>query len=155
MWSMAAWNTGGGCYLAGIKKGEGFVKSFRFWLAAMALAAPGAALAHHSFAVFFDPEKSVTVTGVVTSFRFTNPHGLITLDVKKPDGSVEHWRAETNAPVILVRRGWTRDIIKPGETVTITGWPSRDGTTYMRLQGVKDADGKTVGTAPFGRQDQN
>ncbi|WP_305097098.1 DUF6152 family protein [Croceibacterium aestuarii] len=120
-----------------------------------ALVLSGAAAAHHSFAVFFDPDKNVTVTGVVTAFRFTNPHGTIALDVKKPDGSVEHWRAETNAPVILVRRGWTRNIIKPGDTITITGWPSRDGTPYMRLQGVKDAAGKSIGTAPFGRQDQS
>ncbi|MXO58445.1 hypothetical protein GRI89_02645 [Altererythrobacter salegens] len=111
--------------------------------------------AHHSFAVFFDPEKSVTVTGVVTAFRFTNPHGTIALDVTNPDGTVEHWRGETNAPVILVRRGWTRDIIKPGETVTLTGWPSRDGKPYMRVSAVTDANGKSIGIAPFGRQDQS
>ncbi|MGX7894322.1 DUF6152 family protein [Tsuneonella sp. HG222] len=114
-----------------------------------------AAVAHHSFAVFFDPSKNVTVTGTVTAFRFTNPHGTIALDVKKADGKIEHWRAETNAPVILTRRGWTRTSVKPGETVTITGWPARDGKPYMRLSEVKDAAGKTVGHAPFGRQDQS
>ena len=114
-----------------------------------------AAQSHHSFAVFFDPDKSVTVSGVVTAFRFTNPHGTIALDVKKPDGKIEKWRAETNAPVILVRRGWTRDSIKPGDTVTITGWPSRDGSPYMRLSEVKDSAGKAIGHAPFGRQDQS
>ena len=122
---------------------------------AAALALPGAALAHHSFAVFFDPSKTITVTGKVTSFRFTNPHGTVALDVTGPDGKVEHWRAETNAPVILVRRGWSRDSIKPGETVTISGWPSRDGKPYMRLSEVKDASGKSIGSAPFGRQDQS
>lgn len=131
------------------------MRRFSAVLAALALTVPGAALAHHSFAVFFDPEKTVTVTGVVTAFRFTNPHGTIALDVTKPDGSIEHWRAETNAPVILVRRGWTRDIIKPGDTVTVTGWPARDGKPYMRLSAMKDANGKPIGTAPFGRQDQS
>ena len=49
--------------------------------AAALLALPAAALAHHSFAVFFDPQKSVTITGTVTQFRFTNPHGTVALDV--------------------------------------------------------------------------
>ena len=61
---------------------------------AAALAAAGVAHAHHSFAVFFDPEKSVKVTGKVTSFRFTNPHGTVAINVTKPDGKVEEWRAE-------------------------------------------------------------
>ena len=124
-------------------------------LGAAALALPGAALAHHSFAVFFDADKSVSVTGKVTSFRFTNPHGTVALDVTKPDGTVEKWRAETNAPVILSRRGWTRESMKPGETITIKGWPSRDGRPYLRLMEARDADGKLIGTAPFGRQDQS
>lgn len=124
-------------------------------LGAAALMISGAAMAHHSFAVFFDPSKNVTVTGTVTAFRFTNPHGTIALDVKQPDGTVEHWRAETNAPVILVRRGWTRDVIKPGDTITITGWPARDGKPYLRLSEVKDASGKLVGTAPFRERDQS
>ena len=123
--------------------------------AAAALAATGAAQAHHSFAVFFDPEKSVKVTGKVTSFRFTNPHGTVALDVTRPDGTVEKWRAETNAPVILSRRGWTRASMKPGETITISGWPSRDGRNYLRLMEARDASGKLIGTAPFGRQDQS
>jgi hypothetical protein len=113
------------------------------------------AQAHHSFAAFFDPDKSVTVTGTVTEFRFTNPHGMIALDVKKPDGSIEKWRAETNAPVVLVRRGWTRDVIKPGDVVTIDGWPSRDGRNYMRLRDMKDAHGKPIGAAPFDQKAQS
>jgi DNA/RNA endonuclease YhcR with UshA esterase domain len=124
-------------------------------LAAALLALPATVQAHHSFAAFFDPDKSVTVTGTVTEFRFTNPHGMVALDVKKPDGSIEKWRAETNAPVVLVRRGWTRDVVKPGEVVTIEGWPSRDGRHYMRLRAMKDAAGKPIGTAPFGQKDQS
>src|SRR5690242_18326585 len=88
---------------------------------------PLAARAHHSFAVYFDAGKSVTITGKVTAFRFTNPHGTIVLDVADAQGRVSEWRAETNAPVVLQRRGWTRESVKPGETITIQGWPSRDG----------------------------
>ena len=114
-----------------------------------------AAQAHHSFAVYFDASKDVKITGTVTSFRFTNPHGTIALDVTDAQGRVTHWRAETNAPVVLVRRGWSRDIIKPGETITIEGWPSRDGKAYMRMRRAVDANGRLIGTAPFGQQDQS
>ncbi|MBO0748869.1 MAG: hypothetical protein J2O44_00355 [Porphyrobacter sp.] len=124
-------------------------------LAAALAMLPAAAQAHHSFAAFFDPNKSITVTGTVTEFRFTNPHGMVALDVKKPDGSVEKWRAETNAPVVLVQRGWTRDIIKPGDVVTIDGWPSRDGRNYLRLRDMKDAHGKSIGSAPFDQKAQS
>ena len=117
--------------------------------------APLGASAHHSFAVYFDADKEVTITGKVTAFRFTNPHGTIVLDVAGPQGKVTEWRAETNAPVVLVRRGWTRDIVKPGETITIEGWPSRDGKPYMRLRRAVDGEGRLIGTAPFGRQDQS
>jgi hypothetical protein len=124
------------------------------WAAALA-ALPGAALAHHSFAAFFDPDKSVTVTGTVTEFRFTNPHGMIAVDVRKPGGAIEKWRAETNAPVVLVQRGWNKDSIKPGMVVTIDGWPSRDGRNYMRMRAVKDEHGKPIGTAPFDQKAQS
>jgi hypothetical protein len=104
------------------------------------------AFAHHSFAVFFDQDKTVNVTGVVEEFQFRNPHGLIRLTVKKAGGGEETWKAETNSPSILERRGWTRTILKVGETISIDGWPSRDGANYMRMRAVRRADGKPVGT---------
>ena len=124
------------------------------WAAALTVL-PATAQAHHSFAAFLDPDKSVTVTGTVTEFRFTNPHGMVAIDVKKSDGTIEKWRAETNAPVVLVRRGWTRDAVKPGDVVTIDGWPSRDGKPYIRLRRAVHEDGRLIGTAPFGEGDQS
>ena len=121
--------------------------------AAVALGASCAAYAHHSFAVFFDASKQIKVSGKVTSFRFTNPHGLITLDVPGAAGKLEHWRVETNAPVVLVRRGWSRDILKPGDQVTVEGWPSRDGKPYLRLMRAMDAKGKPIGQSAFGQSD--
>ena len=115
--------------------------------------APGMALAHHSFAAFFDPTKTVSVTGKFTESRFTNPHGTITLEVKGEDGQVHVWKAETNAPVVLMRRGWRKNSLKPGDVVTLTGWPSRDGKPYIRLQGAVDANGKPIGSSPFGQGD--
>jgi hypothetical protein len=140
-----------------MREGESFIMPSRglLGLAAALLALPAAAQAHHSFAAFFDPDKSVTVTGTVTEFRFTNPHGMIAVDVKRPDGSIQQWRAETNAPVVLVQRGWSKDSIKPGMVVTIDGWPSRDGRNYMRMRAVRDANGKAIGTAPFDQKSQS
>jgi len=103
------------------------------------------ALAHHSFAVFFDPERIISVTGKVTEFQFRNPHGEIGLEVQTKDGRTETWLVETNAPSFLRRRGWTRDSVKIGETLTIEGWAARDGKHYMRLRKATRADGTVIG----------
>lgn len=111
-----------------------------------------AAPAHHSFAVFFDSTKIIKLRGTVTDFHFTNPHGTIGLDVTDENGKVQRWRAETNAPVVLMRRGWSRDSVKPGDVITIEGWVSRDGKPYLRLRAAFDANGKAIGQT-FGQSD--
>jgi hypothetical protein len=108
----------------------------------------GGALAHHSFAVFFDTQSQLRkVTGVVREFRFTNPHGVVTLAVRQ-GGHEIIWRAETNSPSILRRRGWSAQSLHVGETITVEGWPARDGSNYMRLRGATHANGEPVGTQP-------
>ena len=114
-------------------------------LALLLALAPCAALAHHSFAVFFDGNKSISVTGVVVAFQFVNPHGVIRLNVKNKDGAMEEWKFETNSPSILRRRGWTPESLTPGETVTIEGWPGRDNPPYGRLRSAKRANGEPIG----------
>ncbi len=126
--------------------------SFAFAAAGM-LALSAVAAAHHSFAVFFDETRDVRIEGVVTSFRFTNPHATIALDVRGADGAVQHWRVETNAPVVLQRRGWRRDSLRAGDVVRIDGWPSRDGRLYMRMRSATGADGRAIGSAPFQTND--
>lgn len=121
---------------------------FAATLAAFALAG-GAAHAHHSFAVHYDGNKTVTKKGVVKEFRFTNPHGILMLDVTNDAGKVEHWTVETTAPVYMRRFGWTKDMIKPGDTVVVEGYASRDGSHLMRIRAVKRPDGTPIG----GRQD--
>lgn len=106
-----------------------------------------AAKAHHSFAVFFDDSRTVAVEGRVTAFRFTNPHGTIALEVTKPNGTVENWRVETTAPVVLRRRGWSRTSIHAGDELHIEGWPARDGKPYLRLQSAATLDGRAIGQA--------
>jgi hypothetical protein len=102
--------------------------------------------AHHSFAVYFDDQRIISVTGSVTEFRFTNPHAIISFSVKNTSGQVEPWRAETNAVTLLRRRGWTKDSVTIGEVITIEGWRARDGSNYMRMRTIKRADGTVLGT---------
>ena len=104
------------------------------------------ASAHHSFAVFFDDERIIEVTGTMTDFRFTNPHAIISFSVKNKQGQIEPWRAETNAVTLLRRRGWTKDSLMVGEVITVEGWQARDGSNYMRMRTVKRADGTILGT---------
>jgi proline racemase len=126
----------------------------RFGTAAVIAALLGAlacasASAHHSFAVFFDSEDGViSVRGVVTQFNFTNPHGVIRLNVKDQTGTIVEWKAETNSPSILERRGWKKDSLKVGEEIVVEGWRARDGANYMRMRKVTRADGTPVGI-PF------
>jgi hypothetical protein len=122
-----------------------YVPKLRNCAALLLLLAGGAVHAHHSFAVFFDSDRTVTVRGAVTDFQFRNPHGLIRIRITGQDGSETVWKAETNSPSILERRGWKKDTLKAGEIVTMEGWPARDGSNYMRLRTVKRADGSVVG----------
>ena len=88
--------------------------------------------------------KLIKVTGVVRDFQFRNPHGVITVEVPQARGPIT-WRAETNSPSILRRRGWTPASLHVGDRVTLEGWPARDGTRYMRLKNASLADGRLIG----------
>ena len=89
-------------------------------------ATSGAVLAHHSFAMF-DQENPVELEGVVQEFKFTSPHSFIILEVKQQDGSAQLWSLEGAAPSALVREGWSRTTIKPGDELKLTVEPLRSG----------------------------
>jgi len=117
----------------------------RYLLPVLLLIAAASASAHHSFAVFFNTdEKLVKVTGVVKDFQFRNPHGVITLVVPSGDKTII-WRAETNSPSVLRRRGWTPESLHVGDKVTLEGWPARDGSRYMRMRSARLSDGRLIG----------
>jgi hypothetical protein len=116
-------------------------------VAAAGIAAPS--LAHHSFAVHFVADQLIKVHGTVDEFTFRNPHGVLTLDVKGDDGAEQSWKIETNSPNILRRRGWSETSIKPGDVVTVEGYPARDGSNFMRVYRVIYDDGRElVGQRP-------
>jgi hypothetical protein len=100
--------------------------------------------AHHG-ASMFDMEHLITVKGTVTSFDWINPHSMIYADVKDDKGDVQKWAIETRGgPNVLTRAGWTKDTLKPGDEVTFTGHPARNGSSNMRLAKVTLANGKEM-----------
>jgi len=105
------------------------IRSARFPILAAALLsgiAPPLAQAHHSFAMF-DSTKSVTLTGVIERFEWTNPHAVMFL-LASPDASPpEAWSVELASPGNLKRAGWTRDSVKPGDKVALVIRPLHDG----------------------------
>lgn len=104
----------------------------------------GSALAHHG-AAGYDSNKLTTLKGTVTDFRFQNPHAQIYLDVKDSSGKVQNWVLEAVGIATLSRSGWTRSIMKPGDTITVTGNPAKNGSPSMRLTKVVLASGKELG----------
>ena len=92
------------------------------------------AIAHHSVAVNFDNSKTVTLTGRIKEAEFRNPHSRITLEVRQADGTVKEWLIEWSDRNALVRRKVPFDLLRAGDTVTITASPSRtlDTLAYFR-----------------------
>jgi hypothetical protein len=85
--------------------------------------------AHHGTGASYDSSKEVTLTGTVTQFVWKNPHAQIYFEVKDKDGKTEEWSAELNSPGVLAKEGWTRNMFRPGDELTVTVNPSKAGTT--------------------------
>ena len=113
--------------------------------AAMFAAAP--VLAHHGAGVF-EPEEKVTVEGTVTDFQFVNPHVLVYLTVKGDNGKDVQWGGELTSPNRLARDDravkWHKEILKPGDRITVTGHPARNGAPMMDILKIVDAHGTVL-----------
>lgn len=116
----------------------------RFLLLAAAAALPGAALAHHSFAMF-DMHADVAIAGTVKSFQWSSPHSWIEIIVHRPSGGDLEWSVEMGAPSMLYRNGWRQDSVKPGDKVTVIVHPLRDGRPGGSLVSATLADGSKLG----------
>jgi hypothetical protein len=118
---------------------------FFVMLAALFCAAP--ALPHHSN-VAFEVNKIITLTGVVTEFRWVNPHTWIGLSVDDGKGAKTVWAVEGRAPGVLARAGWSKSSIKVGDTVTIDFSPAKDGSKTGLVARVTKSDGTILANAP-------
>ena len=113
-------------------------------LGSLVLAAPGQA--HHSGAMF-DDKVTKTLVGTVREFQWTNPHCFIQLVVKNAKGQDEEWSLEMTAPVHLQRLGWRRSSLKPGERITVTIHPLRNGDKGGNVIEALGSNGKPIGTS--------
>jgi hypothetical protein len=103
----------------------------------------GPSLAHHANAVF-DVGKRVTVKGTVTEWFWANPHCLLRFDVTNENGQVVHWTAETQAPPNMIPFGWSKQSFKPGDEVTITLEPVKNGQPLGRILQAVLPSGNTL-----------
>ena len=105
------------------------------------LAAP--AFAHHS-AAMYEQAKVVTMTGTIMSFDWRNPHAKVSMVVKAADGKAEEWGMECSTPNILARKGWSNAALMPGDKVTVTMRPMKDGSKEGLLLSIVTAKGSTL-----------
>ena len=119
------------------------MKLLRTWLFAIPAIALYVtdALPHHSFSPVYDDKRTVTVVGVVTQFKFANPHAFMSMDVIDESGKVAKWTVEFAGRLNLSNYGWTVDTIKSGERVTVTGNPTHTGSDRLYFRKLVRADG--------------
>jgi hypothetical protein len=100
--------------------------------------------AHHGTGVAYEVEKLITLKGTVTEWIWSNPHCGILLDVTDEQGNVVHWGAELGNPHMLSTAGFNKDLLKPGDKVTIVGHPSRSGAPRVEFKNMTLSDGRTL-----------
>jgi hypothetical protein len=126
------------------KSSAAFVLAFFF----LSVGAP--VFAHHGFAVEFDKDSPLTLTGTVTKMEFMNPHIYFYLDVKGKDGKVVNWAFEGGPPNVIYRQGWRKDTLKAGDVVTVKGFRAKDGSHLAACSTVKLPDGREVSAGSGG-----
>jgi len=109
-----------------------------------------AARAHHSVAAGFDMGAEIAITGTIRSMEFINPHARLFLDVEDENGQIQTWTAWFTSANNLMRRGWRPTDLPIGATVTVTGFPARDGSQQTYGGDTLLPDGRTLfgGNAP-------
>ena len=120
-----------------------------FAVAAGLLGASLPLFAHHGNATL-DLDKTLTMKGTVTEWDWSNPHCLLQFDVKNESGQVVHWIAETQNPAEMVSLGWGKTSFKPGDEVTVSLMPVKNGSPFGRISLVVLPDGKTLVTIKAG-----
>ena len=109
--------------------------------------------AHHSIAAGFDMAGTTTVVGTVEKMEWRNPHAQLTIAVKNEKGQTEPWSIWFSSSNGMCRRGWRKDDLPVGVTVTVTGFRAKDGSNQLYGGETKLSDGRMLfgGDAPGGQ----
>jgi uncharacterized protein DUF6152 len=99
--------------------------------------------AHHGTAAF-ETAKEVTVKGTITDFVFSNPHVQLYFEVKGDNGAKEAWQGELTAPNKLIRAGWNKRTLKPGDSVTVSGFQVKSGDHTLWIRKLIGPDGQPL-----------
>src|SRR5580700_12320656 len=114
--------------------------------AGLLIAAAFPVFAHHSFSAEFDVDKPITIEGTVVKMDWVNPHTWLFIDVKKADGTVEHWQVEGGAPGVLLRNGWAKNTLAAGTKVIVAGHQAKDGAFRANSSNIQFPDGRKLDT---------
>ena len=124
------------------------MRSNLLFLTALLLLVSVPVLAHHAFAAEYDSKATMNVTGVVTKIEWTNPHAYIYMDVTEDSGKVTNWAFEGYPPNTLKRTGFSRDLLKVGDKIEMTGAKAKDGANRAAGREITLPDGKKVFLGP-------
>ena len=114
-----------------------------FWMAGVVVLLAGAAAsAHHGRAAYGNEE--VTLQATITEFKFINPHVQIYFDVTSEAGELQHWQGEMTAPNKMARGGWTKQTLRPGDMIRITGRGARNGGHSVVINEIIMPDGESI-----------
>jgi len=106
-------------------------------------AMPDPMFGHHGNAAY-DLNRPIALKATVTEFVWSNPHVQIYFDVKDDKGNIVHWASETVSPGMLSRAGWSKNELKPGDRITITVGPSKNGAPVGYALKIVLSDGKEL-----------
>jgi len=109
--------------------------------------------AHHG-GTNYDTSKAVVLKGAtVTKWMWINPHCIVQVDVKDDQGNVQHWSAEVSNPSTLQLKGWSQEILRPGDVITVYVFQSKTGRPVGRLNKIVLADGTELRDGQQGGKD--
>jgi hypothetical protein len=115
-----------------------------FPMAIIALVIASATLSAHHGTAAFDTSKMVKVMGTITDFQFVNPHVQVYFECKNEKGETEKWQGELTAPNKLTRAGWDKHTLKPGDSVTISGYQSMSGAHTLWIRDLIGPSGENL-----------
>ena len=99
--------------------------------------------AHHGAAAY-DTSQTTTLKGTVVEFNFINPHCQLFINVADDSGQIVKWNGEFTNPGVLHRRGWTKEMFKPGDPITLIGNRAKSGASVLRVLKLEMADGREI-----------